>query len=150
MITWRAKRQDTPFDSTFKVEMLAAHAAFMEGEWLVNLLRELEFIREEPQRFYCDNAATIFTLNKEIEEWRKTHLLPRFFLCRWLIKQGYFDPHHIPGVDNVADIFTKGLGRAVFEGHRRALGIVVTKFNTLMSVARAAYPHWLLDRFGRV
>jgi hypothetical protein len=149
LVAWRAKRQDMTLDSTFKVEMLAAHVAFMEGEWLCNLLRKQHLTPDGPVRFYCDNAAVIFTLNKEIEEWKRTHLLPKFFQCRQLIKLGYFDPHHIPGLDNVADIFTKGLSHCEFVKHRLTLGVEPSKFKTMMSLARAAYPHWLLDRFAR-
>ena len=108
--------------STFQAEMLAAHAAFVEGMWIMNLLKEMELIPESYScPFFCDNQAVVSTSKKPPEDWTRNHLNTKYFQCSEHVQAGHFLPAHIPGKDNPADIFTKGLDVASFCKHRDTL-----------------------------
>ena len=49
------------------------------------------------------------------------HLALAFYEIKEKMVEGKITVHHIPGVDNCADILTKPLPRATFEKHRCAL-----------------------------
>ena len=112
--------------------MLAAHAAFVEGRWLRDFCIELRLISaDEPSRFWCDNKSTVFHLCSETMSWKQTHLATKFFACSDMVTDGLFLPDHIPGEDNPADMFTKGLPANTLEKHSRTLG--------LRELAKSAY-----------
>ena len=137
-ISWKSKRQDVTADSTFKAEMIAAHAAFAEGTWLRDLCVELELIEaSEPSQFWCDNKSTIFCLCSETMSWKQTHLSTKFFACSDKVNEGYFLPDHIDGVDNPADMFTKGLPSETLMKHSRTVGLRELAKSALLVVRQA-------------
>lgn len=139
-VSWRAKRQDVTADSTFKAEMLAAHAAFVEGAWLRDLCVELRLIDEkEPSRFWCDNKSTIFCLCSETMSWKQSHLATKFFACADKIDEGYFLPDHVDGADNPADMFTKGLPAGPLEKHSWTVGLRRLAKSAYVAVRRARF-----------
>ena len=76
-----------------------------------------------PSQFWCDNKSTIFTLNSETMSWKQTHLTTKFFACKDQIDAGHFVPDHIAGLDNPADMFTKGLDLQSFNKHCQTIGL---------------------------
>ena len=100
----------------------------------------------EPIRLWCDNKATLFTLNSETMSWKAPNLKTKFFYCNDLVNDGTFAPDHIDGESNPADIFTKALTRAPFHKHATTLGLradVALKSRDEQSI------YHLLVRFGR-
>ena len=83
-----------------------------EGLWIRNLLNELNIVDSAiPTPIFCDNHAAILNLGKLPEDWTRVHLNTKHFRCARLCMDPnkQFEPFHIPGLINPADIFTKSL-----------------------------------------
>jgi hypothetical protein len=115
-ISWKSTKQTIVATSTNHSEIIALHEASRECIWLRSLISN---IREpsgyssitEPTIIYEDNAACIDQIKSGfIKGDRTKHISPKFFFTSAL--QGKeINVTQISSANNVADIFTKSLGK---------------------------------------
>ena len=97
-------------------------SALKEILHFINLFREIDVLKlEVPVVIHVDNTgaidiATTLSCNK-----RTKHIDVRHHFIRDNYEQGIIAPMHIPTDNNIADIFTKPLGEALFLKHRAKL-----------------------------
>jgi len=110
--------------SSCEVEYVAAAAATCQGVWLSRLIGDLLGTKETPIKLLMDNMLAIALSKNPVHHDRSKHIDTKFHFIRECIEQGKVEIDHVRTEDQLADIFTKALGRVRFLQMRQALGIV--------------------------
>jgi hypothetical protein len=105
----------------------------------MGLLNELGHQQQTPI-LWCDNQSTVAMTKDPIFSGRSKHIEARYFFIRELVQAGKVQAKHIPGCDNVADIFTKPLSK---EDHYRLMDKLGVK--QLPTTAAACLPGGVLQ-----
>jgi len=121
VISWKANRSPTVALSTCEAELYAGTAAAQESLWLSSLLSQLGSAPSSPPLLWCDNQSTVALTKDPVFSGRSKHIEARYFFIRELVQAGKLRAKHIPGIDNVADIFTKPLSH---EDHSRLVAML--------------------------
>jgi hypothetical protein len=112
-ITWRAKKQNCVSLSTQEAEYVAMGECAKEILWLTNLLEESDLYPDEkrtPVKLFGDNTSAIKLAGSHMMTGRSKHIDIKHHFIRGLVNDGRICLEHIPGEENIADIFTKPLG----------------------------------------
>jgi hypothetical protein len=125
-ISWRSKLQRSVTLSTCEAELVALAAATQEAIWLQKLLRDL-FIDHRAFTLFEDNAAAIALIRDARFSERTKHVEIKYFFLREQVASGNLNLEYVETAQNIADIFTKPLGRTVFERLRALLGLLEPK-----------------------
>jgi histone deacetylase 1/2 len=118
-ITWKTILQKRLALSTAEAEYRAATLLTKEIVWLRRLLKELGFKQDCPTVFYEDNAACIKMIENPMVSHRNKHIEVDAHFVRDHFELQSILPKPIPSADQKADLFTKILGRPLFEKHTR-------------------------------
>ena len=81
------------------------------------MIWELGFPQEYPTPIYDDKYPTIDIVNSSIPTERNRHIYVRFFAIQFSKEDSYIITHHIPGITNTADAFTKPFGWVLHYRH---------------------------------
>ncbi|XP_014503359.1 uncharacterized protein LOC106763707 [Vigna radiata var. radiata] len=104
LISWSSKRQPTLSRSSAEAEYRGVANVVSESCWIRNLLLELHCPIHKTTMVYCDNMSAIYLSGNPIQHQCTKHI--------------EMDIHfvlHIPSRYQIADIFTKGLPRILFD-----------------------------------
>jgi hypothetical protein len=123
-ISWRSKRQACVAQSTCEAEYVAASAAAKEAVWLRQLLSEIGYPQEQPTLIRGDNQGALELIKSQRHHEQAKHIDVRYHYVREEHKKGTIRFDYVRLHNNVADLFTKPLARAVFAPLRRRIGIV--------------------------
>jgi hypothetical protein len=92
--------------------------------WLQTLLRDLGIIDNGPMKLYCDNKAAINIAYNPVQHDRTKHIeIDRHFIKEKL-SEGSICMPFVRSEDQLADIFTKGLGSTSFHPIVLKLGLI--------------------------
>jgi hypothetical protein len=122
-ISWSSKKQPTVARSTAEAEIIALDHCAREALWLRKLEQELRF-KSGPTVLKEDNEAAIAISDKHARTQRTKHIDVKYFAISSEVQQGLFDIQPVASADNIADTFTKGLGKNKFKEFREAMGVV--------------------------
>lgn len=134
-ISWCSKKQTTVALSSCEAEYVAATMATQECIWLKRLIQEMFSALDYPIPIHCDNESAIKLAGNPVFHARTKHIETHYHFVREKVLAQDIQLQKIRTEDQVADIFTKALGKAKFEVFRDALGIVDSKFALRGSVA---------------
>ena len=81
------------------------------------ILEFLGLLIEKPVVIHCDNVGAIFLGNNAKASLRTKHIDVRYHFVREYIVDGTVEVMFVGSEDNDADIFTKNVGKEVFEKH---------------------------------
>jgi hypothetical protein len=125
-VAWKASKQSTVTTSSTEAELLALSETARETIFLARILRSLDKSFEQPPIIHCDNQMTMRLLKEEtaILNTRLRHVDIHNHWLRQEIQRKHIELKYVPSKDNIADGFTKALGRQKFETFRRQLGLV--------------------------
>jgi len=70
-----------------------------------------------------DNQGSIFNASNPAQESRMKHIDIKYHFVREAVESGQVEIFFVPGTDNPADMFTKNLGRTLFERFQSKLGL---------------------------
>ena len=94
------------------------------GLWLKRILEEMRMPVNMPMKLYCDNKATISISQNSVQHDRTKHIeIDRHFI-KEKIDSGAICMPFVPTTQQIADIFTKGLFRPIFELFVSKLGMI--------------------------
>jgi hypothetical protein len=108
-VSWSSKQQVVVALSSCKAEYLACSHAAQQILWLRSLFQELLYPQQHPTPLYCDNQGTIACMHDPQSHSRMKHIDIQSHFIRDSVNKRLIDIHHIPGVENPADLFTKPL-----------------------------------------
>lgn len=116
-ICWKSKRQCIIALSTAEAELIACSEASREAMWLKLLITEiatltsLGFGVRGPIKICCDNQSALKVIVKGTANpsARNKHIDIRHYHAREMQEQGIIKFEYVNTVDNLADVFTKGL-----------------------------------------
>lgn len=114
-ILWVSKRQKTVESSTFGSEVVAYRIA---GKMIISLryfLSMLGFQLEPSSMLLGDSMAVVLNTTIPSSSLKKKHQACNYHKVRESITAEFIDFVHIKNEDNMADILTKPLGKALFE-----------------------------------
>jgi transposase InsO family protein len=126
VVSWASKKQRTVAQSTCEAELYAEAAAVNEITWTRDLLSELQVATQQYSSVLGDNQSTITISENGIKNERTKHVDVKYHFVTEKIAAGDIKLQWIPSNENVADIFTKALGRNLFEQFRKELVSTVT------------------------
>ena len=108
---WGAQLLLTVALSTTKAEYMAVSRGAKQSKWMFSGMDKVGYPQAKPGILYNDNAGAIsLTKNTKNNSWVK-HIDIHHHFIRECIKNGDIIVRHIPSSENLADIFTKPLGR---------------------------------------
>eukprot|EP00253_Pinus_taeda_P009302 PITA_09302 len=123
-ISWSSKKQLIVSLSSTEAEYKALCSATCEAIWLRRILEDVGETQQAPTVTRCDNKSTIKLANNPIYHARTKHIETQHHFLRETLQSKEIDLSYCNTSENVADIFTKPLGKAKFEICRNKLYIV--------------------------
>ena len=123
LVTWASQKQRIVALSSCEAEYVAAAAAACQGIWLNRLVADMMGTKQPKVKLYMDNMAAIALSKNPVHHDRSKHIDTRYHFLRECIEDGKVEVEHVGTGEQLADIFTKALGRVKFVELRTALGV---------------------------
>jgi hypothetical protein len=120
-ISWKSKRQASTALSTCEAEYMALSAATQEAIYLARILSEFLDAETEPVKMYCDNQGAIALVKNPVKHGRSKHIDIRYHFTREHVENGTIELEYVPSNFNLADPFTKPLGRVKWVNLQKSL-----------------------------
>ena len=129
-ISWNSQKLKIVSLSSCEAEYIALTTAACQGIWLARLLTELEGKEGNSIKLLVDNKSAIALCKNPVFHSRSKHIETRFHKIRDLVEDGSMEVIHFSSEDQLADFFTKALGKIRFIELRTRIGIHI--FNAEM------------------
>jgi hypothetical protein len=117
-ISWKTKRQKCIATSTAEAEYMAVYEASKEIKWIRLLLKELGFEQSGPTIIHEDNTSAISMSTNDGNHSRTKHIDIKYHYVKDLVKENIIQLKWISTNEQIADIFTKPLGKIKFTHFR--------------------------------
>eukprot|EP00253_Pinus_taeda_P010683 PITA_10683 len=128
VVSWSSKKQPTVSLSSTESEYKTLTNATCEAIWLRRILADLEEAQSGAACINCDNQSAIKLAHNPVYHARTKHVQLQYHFIREKIESNEIGLIFCNTKDNVADIFTKPIGKIKFEVFRSQLGIVGNPF----------------------
>ena len=106
-VTWRSKRQESIASSTCHAEFVASYYGALKLVNLRRLLLDFGFTLPGPSSLLVDNENAIRVAEDPFCNKRVKHVEIRYYFVREQVTAGAIKLAHVPGAEQLADIFTK-------------------------------------------
>jgi hypothetical protein len=120
-VAWASKKQSVVALSTCEAELYAESEAIKELLWLRGLMKELRLHVQVGSVVHGDNQSTIAISKNGVKSGRTKHIDVRYHFITDVLETGDVQLKWVPTNEQQADIFTKALGKPVFEQFRKQL-----------------------------
>lgn len=111
LIAWHSKKQSVVSRSTAEALYRALATVTCELIWLVALLKDFHFSVPQPITVFCDNLAAIDIASNPVHHSKTKHIELDCHFIREKVQAHFITPTYIPSRLQLADIFTKPLGK---------------------------------------
>ncbi|XP_071713412.1 uncharacterized mitochondrial protein AtMg00810-like [Rutidosis leptorrhynchoides] len=115
LISWSSKRQPTLSRSSAEAEYRGVANVVSDTCWVRNLLLELHCPLPKCTLVFCDNVSAIYLSGNPVQHQRTKHIEMDIHFVREKVALGEVRVLHVPSRFQIADIFTKGLPRILFD-----------------------------------
>ena len=123
LVSWKTKKQPIVSRSSAEAEYRSLAAVICELKWLRGLLSCLGVMQEGPMQVYCDNQSALHLAHNLVFHERSKHIEVDLHFIRDTIVDGTIIASHVSTTSQLADIFTKPLGKQQFDPIVCKLGI---------------------------
>ena len=124
LISWASNKQPILSISFVEAEYVAATSASCQAVWLRRILKDMSHTEKDPTPIFYDNTSAIALSKNHVFHKKRKHIDTRFHFIRELVNNGDIALQLCGSQDQLADIFTKPLGKSVFDFQRQHLGII--------------------------
>ncbi|KAA0062326.1 putative mitochondrial protein [Cucumis melo var. makuwa] len=114
---WFSKKQNSVSPSTAEAKYIAAGSSCSQPMWMKQMLEEYG-MTQSSMVLYCDNLSAISISKNPVQHSRTKHIDIRHHFIRELVEANIISLEHVLSAFQLADIFTKPLDVATFEGLR--------------------------------
>lgn len=116
-INWLTRKQKTISLSSAEAEYMAMSTASQEILWLNTLLKEMfsHVNVKKHIKLFVDNQAALLISKNDVYHDRTKHIDIRYHHVRECIQNGIYEVEWVSTQEQLADIFTKGLGANQFK-----------------------------------
>jgi hypothetical protein len=114
LVSWSAKKQPVVSKSSTEAEYRSMAFATAELYWIRMLLRELHLPLKVPPKLWCDNIGALSLASNPIFHARTKHVEVDYHFIREKVARKDLVTQYLSTLEQVADIFTKGLTSARF------------------------------------
>lgn len=109
-MSWKSKKQATVSRSSIESEYRALASVTCEIMWILNILKDLGVKELLPVNLLCDNRSAIQIAADHVFHERTKHFEIDLHLVREKCASGVIKIVNIDSDNQIADVFTKGLG----------------------------------------
>jgi hypothetical protein len=124
LISWASKKQPIVSISSAEAEYVAATSTSCQAVWLRRILKDMSHTENDPTPLFYDNTLAIYLSKNHVFHKKIKHIDSHFHFIRKLINNGDIVLQFCVSRDQLADIFTKPLGKSIFDFRRQHLGII--------------------------
>lgn len=121
--SWNSKKQSTTAQSTAEAEYIACSSCANQCIWLRKLMGDLGHAQEGPTIIKCDNTSAISIAKNPVQHGRTKHIPVKYHSLREFEDLGEVSLEYVNSEENLADAFTKPLGKTRFEALRTFLNV---------------------------
>lgn len=122
--TWFSQKQKVVPLSSCEAEYIAGAGAACQAVWLRRLIKDVLEVELPPSLIKMDNMAAIALSKNPVLHDRSKHIDTKFHFIRECVESGEIALEFASTQDQLADIFTKSLGRMRFQELRQHVGVV--------------------------
>jgi Reverse transcriptase (RNA-dependent DNA polymerase) len=122
-VHWSSRLHRQVTLSSTESEYVSASAACQEIMWMRYFFEEIGHGTREPSPLFMDSASAIQVAKNPEHQSTMKHVHRHHHWVRERVEAGDIVVRHVPGTENVADIFTKPLGKSKFLYLRDLLGL---------------------------
>ncbi|GAA0152828.1 transmembrane signal receptor [Lithospermum erythrorhizon] len=122
-ISWKTKKHVIVSRSSAEAEYRSMDAVTCELKWLKGLLQGLGVSHTRPIGLYCDSQSALYLAQNSVFHERTKHIEIDCHFLRDALMDDTIATAHVSTNEQLADIFTKALGKRQFEFLLRELGI---------------------------
>ena len=112
LVHWKTRVSSMVCQSSTEAEFVAVAIAMKDVEWIFNIILELQQ-KISVACVFVDNQAAIKIFKSHVSTARTKHMDYRLQYVKELFKTRY-ELRYVRSEDNIADVFTKGLGKNNF------------------------------------
>jgi hypothetical protein len=123
LVSWSSKKQNCVFLSTAEAEYVSAASCCAQLLWMWQTLKD-NGIHCNKVPLLCDNESAIKIAHNPVQHNKTKHIEIRHHFIRDHINRGDINLSYVGTNDQLADIFTKPLGEAIFRNLRHELNII--------------------------
>ena len=120
LVHYKSRMQSITALSSTESEFIALALAVQDNQWIANVLKEM-LLQITKRVIYSDNHGAIKIAQSTQSTARTRHLNMKLQYSKETIKNEHFLVRYVQTSDNIADIFTKPLGRIDFTRFAQAL-----------------------------
>ncbi|GJT81755.1 hypothetical protein Tco_1056097 [Tanacetum coccineum] len=125
LVSWSSKRQKSSAISSTKAEYIALSGCCAQVLWMRSQLTDYGLgFNKIPM--YCDNKSSIALCFNNVQHSRSKHIDIRFHFIKEQVENGVVELYFVNTEYQLADIFTKALGRERIEFLINKLGIIMS------------------------
>ncbi|GKC15487.1 ribonuclease H-like domain-containing protein [Tanacetum coccineum] len=110
LISWKSKKQNTLSKSSTEAEYRALASVTSEVIWILKFLKDLKIKNLLPVDLHCDSNSAIKIAANLVFHERTKHLEIDLHFVREKVLKGVVKSVKVDSVNQIADVFTKGLG----------------------------------------
>ncbi|GJW21281.1 copia protein [Tanacetum coccineum] len=134
LVSWSSKRQKSATISSTEAEYIALSGCYAQVLWMRSQLTDYGFgFNKIPM--YCDNKSAIALCCNNVQHSRSKHIDIRFHFIKEHVENGVIELYFVNTEYQLADIFTKALGRERIEFLINKLGMRSFTPKTLKKLA---------------
>jgi hypothetical protein len=109
LISWSAKKQTVVSRSSTEAEYRAMAITTADLYWLRMLFKELQLPLPSPPTIWCDNSGALAIASNPVSHARTKHIEVDVHFIRDKVLNKDIQLRYLSTIDQLADIFTKGL-----------------------------------------